>query len=94
MVVHWSRHLLACIARVTRAKGLIGCRAVTFHPHYWWFSSPEEKSLWLAEDVACLADLRARLFARLPVQNLVLHARECWSEGQYVARPSQNATEI
>ncbi len=40
--VHWSRHLLACIARVTGAKGLIGCRAVTFHPHYWWFSSPEE----------------------------------------------------
>ncbi len=45
--VHWSRHLLACIARVTKAKGLIGCRAVNFHPHSWWFSSPEDKALGL-----------------------------------------------
>jgi ribonuclease HI len=139
--VHWSRHLLACIARVTGAKGLIGCRAVTYHPHYWWFSSPEDEALgslrmwpvdvcvllldayppedrnavlrrafghgnqvWilrLAEpgkastrDLQSLADLRAQLFARLPKQSLVLHARECWSEGQYDARPSQHATEI
>ncbi len=40
---HWSQNLLTCIARVTGARGLIGCRrAVTFHPHYWWLSSPEE----------------------------------------------------
>ena len=37
--VHWNRHLLACIARITKAKGLIGCRSVTFHPHFWWYSS-------------------------------------------------------
>ena len=30
--VHWSRHLLACIFRVT-GECLIGCHAVTFHPH-------------------------------------------------------------
>ncbi len=43
--VHWSRHVLACIARVTGAKGLIGCLAVTFHPHYYWFSSPKDEAL-------------------------------------------------
>ena len=41
--IHWSRHLLACVAGITGARGLIGCRAVTFHPHYWWYSSPEEE---------------------------------------------------
>ena len=38
--VHWNRHLLARVARITRARGLIGCRSVTFHPHFWWYSSP------------------------------------------------------
>ena len=28
------------IGRIFRARGLIGCRSVTFHPHCWWFSSP------------------------------------------------------
>ncbi len=32
--VHWSRHFLACIARITGARGLVGCRPVPFHPHY------------------------------------------------------------
>ena len=39
--VHWSRHLLAAVARATGARGLIGCSAVTRHPHFWWFSSPD-----------------------------------------------------
>ncbi len=45
-------------------------------------------------DFKSLADFRAQLFASLPKQSLVLHARECWSEGQYDVRPSQRATEI
>ncbi len=28
-----------------RSKGLIGCRAVTFHPHYWWFVFLEDEAL-------------------------------------------------
>ena len=39
--VHWSRHLLAALERATGARGLVGCRAVTRHPHYWWYSSPD-----------------------------------------------------
>ena len=38
--VHWSRHLLARIASVTKAKGIIGCRSVTYHPHFAWYVSP------------------------------------------------------
>ena len=37
--VMWSRHFLACIAKITNAKGIIGCRSVTFHPHFQWFQS-------------------------------------------------------
>ena len=39
--IHWSRHLLACLAQATEARGLVGCRAVTRHPHFFWFSSPD-----------------------------------------------------
>ena len=39
--VHWSRHFLAAVAKATGARGLIGCCAVTRHPHFWWFSSPD-----------------------------------------------------
>lgn len=38
--VHLSRHLLARLARVTDSKGLVGCRSVTYHPHFQWYSSP------------------------------------------------------
>ena len=34
--VHWSRHLLARVVSVTNAKGIIGCRSVTYHPHFAW----------------------------------------------------------
>ena len=60
--IHWSRHLLACMARVTGARGLIGCRSVTFHPHFWWFSSPDDdESLgsvreWPADECILLLD--------------------------------------
>jgi hypothetical protein len=39
---HWSRSLLACLAKITGARGLIGCRSVTYHPHYWWYVSPDQ----------------------------------------------------
>ena len=32
--VLWSRHLLSCIARISGARGLVGCTAVTFDPHF------------------------------------------------------------
>ena len=60
--IHWSRHLLACVAGITGARGLIGCRAVTFHLHYWWYSSPEEEDAigsqreWPAEECVLLLD--------------------------------------
>jgi hypothetical protein len=61
--VHWNRHLLACIARITKARGLFGCRSVTFHPHFWWYSSltPGDSVLgavldWPAESGILLLD--------------------------------------
>ena len=38
--IHWSRHLLASMAAVTKARGIIGCRSVTYHPHFAWYHSP------------------------------------------------------
>ena len=61
--VHWSRHLLACIARITGARGLIGCCLVTYHPHYWWFTSLDEGDVafgsqgdWPAESCVLILD--------------------------------------
>ena len=38
--VHWSRHLLAYIRKVTGAQLLIGASAMTYNPHYQFFVSP------------------------------------------------------
>ena len=37
---HGNRHLLARIASVTEAKGIIGCRSVAYHPHFALYASP------------------------------------------------------
>jgi hypothetical protein len=38
--VHWSRHLLAIIRRVTDVELVIGASAVMFNPHFLHFVSP------------------------------------------------------
>ena len=38
--VPWSRHLLACLHRITAAELLIGVRAVARHPHFQHYASP------------------------------------------------------
>ncbi len=38
--VPWSRHLLACLHRITGAELLIGVRAVARHPHFQHYASP------------------------------------------------------
>jgi hypothetical protein len=38
--VHWSRHLLACLRRITGAELLAGVRAVLHNPHFQHFVSP------------------------------------------------------
>ena len=38
--VHWSRHLLAYIRKVTGAQLLIGDSAMTYNPHYQFFVPP------------------------------------------------------
>ena len=38
--VPWSRHLLACLHRITGAELLIGVRAVARHPHFQHYVSP------------------------------------------------------
>jgi len=45
--VHWSRHLLACLRRITGAQLLIGARAVKFHPHFSFFISPDANDIFL-----------------------------------------------
>ena len=39
--VPWSRHLLACLHKLTAAKVLVGARAVVWNPHFPEFSSPD-----------------------------------------------------
>jgi hypothetical protein len=36
----WSRHLLACLHRITGADLLIGARAVARHPHFQHYAPP------------------------------------------------------
>jgi hypothetical protein len=38
--VHWSRQLLATIQWITGCELLIGASAVTYNPHFLYFSSP------------------------------------------------------
>ena len=45
--VPWSRHLLACLRRITGAELLIGVRAVLYHPHFQHFVSPFAGDQWL-----------------------------------------------
>ncbi len=59
-----------------------------------WILLLEDPGKVLTRDLQSLADLRSQLFACLSKQSLVLNAHECWSEGQYDARPSKHATEI
>ena len=50
--VPWSRHLLACLHRITAAELLIGARAVARHPHFHHYASPfpGDQSLGAVQD--------------------------------------------
>ena len=83
--VHWSRHFLACIARITGARGLVGCRPVTFHPHYWWFSSPDQcgeplgsQCDWPAEDCVLLLDAYQPTEREEVLRRAFGHAAQVW----------------
>ena len=39
--VPWSRHLLSCLRTILEADLLVGARAVTHHPHFAHFCSPD-----------------------------------------------------
>ncbi len=61
--VPWSRHLLACLHRITGAELLIGARAVTRHPRFQHYASPfpGDQSLgavldWPDVEALCLLD--------------------------------------
>ena len=48
--VHWSRHLLACLQRITGAQLLVGPREVRFHPHFSHFVSPDIQDVLLGAE--------------------------------------------
>ena len=83
--VHWSRHLLACIARITGARGLIGCCSVTFHPHFWWYSSLDSddevfgsQREWPAEDCVLILDAYPPAERRALLGRAFGHAAHVW----------------
>ncbi len=45
--VHWSRHLLARLCRITGAELLIGVRAVLYNPYFQHFVPPFAGDQWL-----------------------------------------------
>jgi hypothetical protein len=45
-------------------------------------------------DIRSLVALLAQLFARLPRRSLVLHAKECWSEATYDAKPTKCVADL
>jgi hypothetical protein len=36
--INWSQHL-ASMATITKTRSIIGCRSVTYHPHFAWYHS-------------------------------------------------------
>lgn len=83
--VHWNRHLLACIARITEARGLIGCRSVTFHPHFWWYSSLTSGDSvlgavldWPAESGILLLDAFPPLERKALLRRAAGHVQHVW----------------
>ena len=83
--VPWSRHLLACLHRITKTELLIGARAVTRHPHFQYYVSPlpDDQRLgaemdWPGVDALLLLDSfepddRPALWRRVGA-----HARPVW----------------
>ena len=83
--VHWNRHLLACVARITKAKGLIGCRSVTFHPHFRWYSSLTSGDTvlgavldWPAESGILILDAYPPLERKALLRRAAGHVRHVW----------------
>ena len=48
--VHWSRHLMVCLQRITGAQLLVGARAVMFHPRFSHFVSPDTQDVLLGAE--------------------------------------------
>ena len=54
-----------------------------------WILLLVERGEECTSDLRSLVALRAQLFARLPKPSFVLHAKACWSEAVYVAKPTK-----
>jgi ribonuclease HI len=83
--VQWSRHFLACLQRSTGATLLIGASAVTYNPHFRYFSSPVPGDsefgavqVWPPEPALLLLDSFAPESRQLVLQSAASHEAEIW----------------
>jgi hypothetical protein len=85
--VQWSRHLLARLQRSTGAALLIGASAVTYNPHFRYFSSPVPGDsefgavqVWPPEPALLLLDSFAPESRQLVLQSAasLSHEAEIW----------------
>ncbi len=83
--MHWSRHLLASICRITGVRVLIGASAVTHNPHFLFFLSPnvEDRQLgaifqWPPEPVLLVLDAFKPALRQQRVQQASRHGPGVW----------------
>ena len=83
--VHWSRHLLASMVTVTKARGIVGCRSVTYHPHFAWYHSPTASDVtlgsvqcWPDEPCILLLDAFPKEARKALLRRATGHAKHVW----------------
>ena len=90
--VHWSRHLVAYLRQITGSELLIGASAVTYNPHFPYFSSPYSPDVhfgavaeWPQKPALLIIDSFAPPMRRQLLERAIAHGSAVW-----VLRQHQN----
>ena len=91
--IHWSRHLVASIRKITRCELLIGASAVTYNPHFPYFSSPHALDVhfgaveeWPHVPALLLIDSFAPHLRCKLLERAMTHGAEVWVLRQHKGR--------
>ena len=92
--VHWSRHLLASIQKITKSELLIGASAVTYNPHFHYFSSPYLPDVhlgavteWPQVPALLIIDSFAPHLRRQLLEKAMIHNQVVWILRQHKGNP-------
>ena len=92
--VPWSRHLLASIQKITKSELLIGASAVTYNPHFHYFSSPYLPDVhlgavaeWPQVPALLILDSFAPHLRRQLLEKAMIHNSVVWILRQHKGNP-------